>query len=129
MRVACQTAAELLNYLETLIKPGVSTLEINDAAEAWTQKRGAKSAPLGYPGTVMPFPKSLCTSLNEVICHGIPSADEVLKDGDIINVDVTPIVDGYHGDTSRTFLVGDVSPEAKKLVEVTRECLHRGIRA
>lgn len=128
MRVACQTAAELLNYLETLVKPGISTLEINDAAEAWTQKRGAKSAPLGYPGTVMPFPKSLCTSTNAVICHGIPSADEVLKDGDIINIDVTPIVDGYHGDTSRTFLVGNVAPEAKQLVEVTRECLNRGIQ-
>lgn len=129
MRVACQTAAQLLDYLTPLIKPGVSTLEINDAAEAWTQERGGKSAPLGYPGAVMPFPKSLCTSVNEVICHGIPSPDQILRDGDIVNVDVTPVIGGYHGDTSRTFLVGDVSPMAKKLVEVTEESMWRGIRA
>mgnify|MGYP006277805911 FL=1 len=128
MRVACQTAAELLNYLETLVKPGISTLEINDAAEAWTKKRGSTSAPLGYPGPVMPFPKSICTSINEVVCHGIPSADQVLQDGDIINIDVTPITDSYHGDTSRTFLVGNVAPEVRQLVEVTQECLHRGIQ-
>ncbi|MGF1569078.1 MAG: type I methionyl aminopeptidase [Nodosilinea sp.] len=128
MRQACQLAAKLLDYLTPLVKPGVSTLELNDQAEAWTRKHGAKSAPLGYAGTVMPFPKSICTSVNEVICHGIPSADQVLRDGDIINIDVTPIVDRYHGDTSRTFLVGDVSPLARRLVEVTEECMWRGIR-
>jgi len=125
MRQAGQLAAELLDYLEPMVKPGVSTLELNDAAEAWTQARGAKSAPLGYQG----FPKSICTSINEVVCHGIPSADQVLRDGDIINIDVTPILDGYHGDTSRTFLVGEPSPLAKKLVAVTEECMWRGIRA
>ncbi|MGD1931641.1 MAG: type I methionyl aminopeptidase [Leptolyngbyaceae cyanobacterium] len=129
MRQAGSLAARLLDYLEPLVKPGVSTLEINDAAEAWTQNHDAKSAPLGYPGAVDPFPKSLCTSVNEVVCHGIPSADQILRDGDIINVDVTPIVDGYHGDTSRTFLVGTPSPLAKKLVEVTEECMWRGIQA
>ncbi|MEO0408675.1 MAG: type I methionyl aminopeptidase [Cyanobacteria bacterium P01_A01_bin.135] len=123
MRKAGQTAAELLAYLEPLVRPGVTTLEINDAAEAWTQKRGATSAPLGYHG----FPKSLCTSVNEVVCHGIPNAKQVLRDGDIINIDVTPIVDGFHGDTSRMFFVGTPSPEAKRLVEVTEECLMRGI--
>lgn len=128
MRLACQTAAQLLDYLAPMVKPGVSTLELNDAAEAWTRKRGAVSAPLGYAGTVMPFPMSICTSINEVICHGIPSADEILRDGDIVNIDVTPIVDGYHGDTSRTFLVGNVSAKARKLVEVTEECMWRGIR-
>ncbi|MCD8486215.1 MAG: type I methionyl aminopeptidase [Desertifilum sp.] len=125
MRQAGRLAAELLAYLEPLVKPGVSTLEINDAAEEWTQKQGAKSAPLGYHG----FPKSICTSVNEVVCHGIPNAKQVLKDGDIINLDVTPIVDGYHGDTSKTFFVGTPSPTAKKLVEVTEECLRRGIAA
>ncbi len=128
MRKACQTAAQLLDYLTPYVKPGISTLELNDLAEAWTKKRGAISAPLGYEGTVMPFPKSICTSVNEVICHGIPSDEEILRDGDIINIDVTPIVDGYHGDTSRTFLVGEVPPKVRKLVEVTEECLWRGIR-
>jgi len=129
MRKACQLAAQLLDYLEPFVKPGVSTQELNDIAEAWTQEHGAKSAPLGYPGTEFPFPRSICTSINEVICHGIPNPDDVLQDGDIINIDVTPILDGYHGDTSRTFLVGDVSPQAKKLVKVTEECMWRGINA
>jgi methionyl aminopeptidase len=128
MRRACQMAAQLLDYLAPMVKPGVTTLALNDAAEEWTRKRGAISAPLGYAGTVMSFPKSICTSINEVICHGIPSADEILRDGDIINIDVTPIVEGYHGDTSRTFLVGNVSPIAQRLVEVTEECMWRGIR-
>ncbi len=123
MRQAGQLAAKLLDYLEPLVKPGVSTLYLNDEAERWTQAHGAKSAPLGYKG----FPKSICTSVNEVVCHGIPNAKQLLRDGDIINIDVTPIVDGYHGDTSKTFLVGTPSPKAKKLVEVTRECLYRGI--
>ena len=123
MRRAGSLAAELLDYLAPMVKPGVSTLELNDEAESWTQKHGAKSAPLGYHG----FPKSICTSINEVICHGIPRADEILQDGDIINIDVTPILDGYHGDTSKTFFVGEPSPVAKKLVEVTEECLMKGI--
>ncbi|MEC4892652.1 MAG: type I methionyl aminopeptidase [Oscillatoria sp. PMC 1051.18] len=123
MRRAGRLAAQLLDRLAAMIKPGVSTLELNDEAERWTQAHGAKSAPLGYHG----FPKSICTSVNEVICHGIPRADQILKDGDIINIDVTPILDGYHGDTSRTFFVGTPSPQAQKLVEVTEECLRRGI--
>jgi methionyl aminopeptidase len=125
MRRAGRLAAELLDHLAPMVKPGVSTLEINDEAERWTQAHGAKSAPLGYHG----FPKSLCTSVNEVICHGIPNAKQILQDGDIINIDVTPILDGYHGDTSRTFFVGTPSPLAKKLVEVTEECLRRAIEA
>ncbi|ELR97830.1 type I methionyl aminopeptidase [Gloeocapsa sp. PCC 73106] len=125
MRQAGKLAAELLNHLEAMVKPGVSTLAIDEEAEKWTQKHGAKSAPLGYHG----YPKSICTSVNEVICHGIPNAKQILKDGDIINIDVTPIVDGYHGDTSKTFFVGTPSPIAKKLVEVTEECLNRGIAA
>ena len=125
MRQAGHMAAQLLDYLAPLVKPGVSTLELNDEAERWTQERGAISAPLGYHG----FPKSICTSVNEVICHGIPNAKQILKDGDIINIDVTPILDGYYGDTSRTFFVGTPSPQAKKLVDVTQECLSRGIAA
>ena len=125
MRQAGHLAAQLLDYLAPLVKPGVSTLELNDEAERWTQERGAISAPLGYHG----FPKSICTSVNEVICHGIPNAKQILKDGDIINIDVTPILDGYYGDTSRTFFVGTPSPQAKKLVDITQECLSRGIAA
>ncbi|MEB3278122.1 MAG: type I methionyl aminopeptidase [Lyngbya sp.] len=125
MRQAGRLAAQLLNHLEPMVKPGVSTLEINDEAERWTQAHGARSAPLGYHG----FPKSICTSINHVICHGIPDAKQILQDGDIINIDVTPIVDGYHGDTSKTFFVGTPSPVAKKLVEVTYEAMMRGIQA
>ncbi len=119
MRQAGHLAAELLDHLAPMVKPGVSTLELNDEAERWTQAKGARSAPLGYHG----FPKSICTSVNEVICHGIPNAKEILKDGDIINIDVTPVLNGYHGDISRTFLVGNPSPEAKRLVAVTEKCL------
>ena len=129
MRQVGSLAAELLDHLEPMVQPGISTLEINDEAERWTQAHGAKSAPLGYHGVPMPFPKSICTSVNEVICHGIPNKKQILQDGDIINIDVTPILDGYHGDTSRTFFVGTPSPKAKNLVEVTEECLKRGISA
>ena len=129
MRRAGSLAAQLLNHLAPMVKPGVSTLEINDEAEKWTQAHGAVSAPLGYGPKNNPFPKSICTSVNEVVCHGIPSAKQILKEGDIINIDVTPILDGYHGDTSRTFFVGTPSPTAQKLVEVTKECLERGIAA
>ncbi|MDJ0687795.1 MAG: type I methionyl aminopeptidase [Xenococcaceae cyanobacterium MO_188.B32] len=129
MRRAGSLAAQLLNHLAPMVKPGVSTLEINDEAEKWTQAHGAVSAPLGYGPKNNPFPKSICTSVNEVVCHGIPNAKQILKEGDIINIDVTPIVDGYHGDTSRTFFVGTPSPTAQKLVEVTKECLERGIAA
>jgi methionyl aminopeptidase len=125
MRRAGQLASQLLDYLAPMVQPGITTQALNDAAERWTRSHGAKSAPLGYNG----FPKSICTSVNEVICHGIPNPKQILKDGDIINIDVTPIVDGYHGDTSRTFFVGTPSPVAQKLVEVTEECLRRGIAA
>jgi methionyl aminopeptidase len=123
MRRAGHLAARLLQHLESMVKPGVSTLQLNDEAERWTQAHGAKSAPLGYKG----FPKSICTSINEVVCHGIPNARQILKDGDIVNIDVTLIVDGYHGDTSKMFMVGTPSPKAKKLIEVTEECRRLGI--
>ncbi len=125
MRRAGRLAAQLLDHLGKMVEPGVSTQEINDEAERWTKAHGATSAPLGYQG----YPKSICTSINEVVCHGIPNPKQILQDGDIINIDVTPILDGYHGDTSKTFFVGTPSPVAKKLVEVTEECLARGIGA
>lgn len=123
MRQVGKLAAQLLEHLGKMVKPGISTHELDQEAEKWTQAHGAKSAPLGYHG----FPRSICTSVNEVICHGIPSKKQILQDGDIINIDVTPILDGYYGDTSKTFFVGTPSPEAKKLVEVTEECMYRGI--
>jgi methionyl aminopeptidase len=127
MRNAGRLAAQLLEHLGKMVKPGVSTYELNQEAEKWTIAKGAKSAPLGYGNP--PFPASICTSVNEVICHGIPSKNHILKDGDIINIDVTPILDGFHGDTSKTFFVGTPAPEVQKLVEVTEECLYRGINA
>jgi methionyl aminopeptidase len=129
MRRAGRLAAQLLDHLGKMVKPGVSTLEINDEAERWTKAHQARSAPLGYEIGKLRYPKSICTSVNEVICHGIPRAEQILKEGDIINIDVTPILDGYHGDTSKTFFVGTPSPTARKLVEVTEECLKRGIAA
>lgn len=123
MRRAGRLAAELLHHIEPFVKPGVSTLELDEEAERWTQAHGARSAPLGYHG----FPKSICTSINEVVCHGIPNKKQILKEGDIINIDVTPILDGYHGDTSKTFFVGEPSPLAKKLVEVTEKSMYLGI--
>ncbi len=127
MRQAGRLASQLLDYLAPMVKPGISTQELNDEAEKWTKAHNAISAPLGYKVGKVHFPKSICTSINEVICHGIPSKKVILQEGDIINIDVTPILDGYHGDTSRTFLVGEVSETAKKLVEVTEECLYRAI--
>ena len=123
MRKVGKLAGNILKFIEPYIKPGVNTLELNDLIEEFTIKHGAKSAPLNYKG----FPKSICTSINEVVCHGIPKKDDVLKDGDIINVDVTPILNGYHGDTSKTFLVGNVKPEIVKLVENTEKALMLGI--
>ncbi|OGQ26796.1 MAG: type I methionyl aminopeptidase [Deltaproteobacteria bacterium RBG_16_71_12] len=123
MRRAGRAAAEMIAHLASLVKPGISTADLDDAAVAWTSQRGYQNGPLNYHG----FPRSICTSVNEVVCHGIPSKKQQLKDGDIINIDVTPIVDGWYGDTSRTFHVGSVRPQAKKLVDVTEECLRRAI--
>lgn len=128
MRCAGRLAANLLNHLEPMVQPGVSTQALNDEAEHWMQAHGAISATLGYaPPGQPPFTGSICTSVNEVVCHGIPNCQQILQDGDIINIDVTPILDGYHGDTSKTFLVGNPSPAARKLVAVTQEAMMRGI--
>ena len=125
MRKAGKLAAQLLNYIEPFVKEGVSTLYLNDLCEELTQKHRAISAPLNYNG----FPKSICTSINNVVCHGIPSEKDILKDGDIINVDVTVILDGYHGDTSRIFMIGNVDEKIKKLVKRTENAMYRGIAA
>ncbi|MCD6181491.1 MAG: type I methionyl aminopeptidase [Candidatus Cloacimonetes bacterium] len=125
MRKAGKLAAHLLDYIEPFVKEGVSTLYINDLCEEFTQKHGAISAPLHYNG----FPKSICTSINNVVCHGIPSAKDILKNGDIVNIDVTVILDGYHGDTSRTFLIGEVDDKVKSLVKRTENAMYRGIDA
>jgi methionyl aminopeptidase len=128
MRRVGKLAANLLKHLESMIEPGISTQMLNDEAERWTQANGAISAQLGYaPPGHPPFPRSICTSVNEVVCHGIPNPKQILKDGDIINIDVTPILNGYHGDTSKTFLVGNASAATRKLVETTQESMMRGI--
>jgi methionyl aminopeptidase len=123
IRKSCQLAADTLTHVEAMIKPGVTTEAINREAEAYIRAHGGVPAPLGYLG----FPKATCISLNEVICHGIPSEETVLKEGDIVNVDVTTIVNGYYGDTSRMYPVGAVSDEAERLIAVARDCLHAGI--
>lgn len=124
MRAAGRLAAEILDALVPHVVPGVSTEELDDIVREMTLKAGAYPATLGYRG----YTHSSCISINHVICHGIPS-EKKLKDGDIVNIDVTPMLDGWHGDTSRMFLVGDVPVKAKRLVETTYECLMAGIEA
>ena len=122
MRPACQVAANTLVMIEEYIKPGITTEKINEIVHEYTLEHGGIPAPLNYRG----FPKSVCTSVNHVVCHGIPDKKK-LKDGDIINVDVTTIIDGWHGDTSKTFYVGKPKVRAQKLTEVAREALQIGI--
>ncbi len=125
MRSAGKLAAEILLATGEKVKAGVTTLELNDFAERLTKKRGAISAPLNYKG----FPKSICTSVNNVVCHGIPSPREILKEGDIINIDITVILNGFHGDTSRTYAIGEVSTDAVRLMRDTEKSLYIGIEA
>lgn len=131
MRESGSLAARTLNMIEPHVKPGISTEELDKICHEYiVNELESYPAPLHYggvPGEREPFPKSICTSINEVICHGIPSKKEILKDGDIVNIDITVLKNGYHGDTSRTFYVGTPSAEVKKLVEVTRECLNKAI--
>ena len=124
MRRACQAAAEVLEIGAAAIAPGVTTDDIDAIVHQAYIDRGGYPSTLNYRG----YPKSLCTSVNEVICHGIPD-DRALRDGDIVNLDVTIFLDGVHGDTNATFFVGDVDEASRRLVEVTRECLARGIAA
>jgi methionyl aminopeptidase len=125
MRAAGRMSAALLDMIGERVRPGVTTLELNDIAHEYTVSRGGIPAPLNYKG----FPKSICTSVNEVVCHGIPNAKQKLKDGDIINIDVTSIVDGFYGDTSRMYFVNAPTPVGKRVSECARECLFRGIGA
>lgn len=113
----------VLDAVGKMIGPGVSTWEIDELVHDMTVQMGGVPAPLGYEG----FPKSVCTSINEVVCHGIPSKDVILKEGDIVNVDVSTLYKGYFSDSSRMYCIGEVSEEKKKLVEVTRECMEKGI--
>ncbi|MEA3423461.1 MAG: type I methionyl aminopeptidase [Bacillota bacterium] len=122
IRLACQLSKEILDMVEEKIETGVTTGEINKWVHDYTVNHDAYPAPLNYNG----FPKSVCTSLNEVVCHGIPD-ETVLKDGDVINVDVTSILNGYYGDMSRMFTVGKCSVEATRIINVAKECLYLGI--
>ncbi|KAI4313964.1 hypothetical protein L6164_026907 [Bauhinia variegata] len=122
MRAAGELAARVLNFAGTLVRPSLTTDEIDKAVHQMIIDAGAYPSPLGYGG----FPKSVCTSVNECMCHGIPDSRQ-LQNGDIVNIDVTVYLNGYHGDTSKTFLVGDVSDAMKNLVKVTEECLEKGI--
>ena len=115
----------VLDLIQKEIKEGMSTAVIDKLVYDYTVGHGAIPAPLNYEG----FPKSVCTSINEVVCHGIPSEKEILRDGDIINVDVSTILDGYYSDASRMFMIGNVSPEKQKLVQVAKECLEIGMKA
>lgn len=124
MRVAGRLAAEVLEMIEEYVKPGVTTAYLDKICHEYiTEVQKAIPAPLNYRG----FPKSICTSVNQVVCHGIPSDKKILKSGDIINIDITVIFDGYHGDTSKMFYIGQVPPFADRLCKVTQECLYMGI--
>jgi len=122
IRQAGRIAVDTLDMIEPHIKPGVKTDDINTMVHEFTVKHGAIPAPLNYRG----YPKSVCISINEVVCHGIPG-ERIFKDGDIVNIDVTPILGGYYADASKTFFVGKPSPGAKKIVNVARECLKAGL--
>ena len=124
MRIAGKLAADVLEMIEPHVKAGVTTDELNTICAEYTEKvQGATSAPLNYHG----FPKSICTSVNHVVCHGIPN-DIPLVDGDIINIDITVIKDGYHGDTSKMFFIGETSAEDNRLCRITQEALYVGLK-
>lgn len=124
IRESAKINIEILDYIGAHIKAGVSTQEIDDWVCDITKKHGAVAATLNFQG----FPKSVCTSINNVVCHGIPSQDEVLKEGDIINVDASTIYNGYYSDSSRMYCIGEVSAERKRLVEVTKQSLDVGLQ-
>jgi methionyl aminopeptidase len=130
MRRACKAAAKVLETVGAAVKPGITTDALDALAHETTVALGGYPSPLNYGKTEdrPPFPKSICTSVNEVICHGIPDS-RTLVDGDIVNVDVTVFLDGMHGDTNATFLCGNVDEESQRLVRITRECMMKGIEA
>lgn len=122
MRAAGNLTGETLAYLGALVRPGITTKALDEAAEEFIRDNGGIPSFLNYEG----FPASICTSVNEQVVHGIPANKTVLKDGDIISIDCGAIIEGFHGDAARTFLVGSVAPEVVKLVEVTKECFFKG---
>lgn len=130
MRVACRLGAEVLDFITPYVKPGVTTGELDKLCHDYmTEQQGTTSATLNYaPPGYPPFPKSICTSINHQVCHGIPG-DKVLKKGDIMNIDVTVIKDGFYGDNSRMFIVGDAGILPKRLCQITFECMWLGIAA
>lgn len=124
MEQACQLAAETLIHTGKFVKSGISTDELDQIANDYILSKGAKSACIGYHG----YPKAICTSINDIICHGVPSTEKI-KEGDIINIDVTVLKNGFHGDTSSMFFVGEVKESAKKLADCAKEAMMRGIEA
>ena len=123
IRKSAEINVKILDYVAEHIKEGISTAEIDKWVYDITTKEGAIPAPLGYEG----FPKSVCTSINNQVCHGIPSEDIILEEGDIINVDVSTILNGYYSDSSRMFCIGDVGEEKARLVRVAKECVEKGL--
>ncbi len=130
MRLACRLAAEVLDYITPHVKQGITTREIDRLCHDYmVDVQGCIPAPLNYaPNGYKPYPKSICTSINHQVCHGVPG-ERVLKNGDILNIDITTIKDGFHGDTSRMFMVGEPSIQARRLCEITYECMWLGIKA
>lgn len=124
IRNSSKLAGQTLEYIAQFVQEGVSTEFLNQKIEAFIREHGAIPATLGYSG----YPKSCCISLNEVVCHGIPSENTILKNGDILNIDVTTILNGYFGDTSKMYTIGEVSPIALELIEVTKHCMDLGIQ-
>jgi len=125
IKKSCQLAKKSLDYAQTLVKPGISTQYLDHKIDKYIKQHGAISAPLHYKG----FPKSICTSVNDAICHGIPNKNQILADGDIINIDITTILNGFYGDTSKTFPVGTISKHAQKLIQVTKTALDMSIKS
>ncbi len=123
IRESCKVNVAVLDYVAENLRVGMTTEEIDRMVYEKTKEMGAVPAPLNYEG----YPKSVCTSINEIVCHGIPSDKVVLKDGDIINIDCSTILDGYYSDSSRMFCIGNVDPEKKKLVDVVKECVEIGL--
>jgi methionyl aminopeptidase len=131
MQEACKLTAQTYDYIESIIKPGMSTLELDRLAEKFIREHGGIPAEKGYPSGVKgvpAFPGSLCVSINDVVIHGVPSKDIIIKDGDVVSIDTVVLKNGYNGDAARTFLVGNCSKEAKELVAVTKQAFYEGMK-
>jgi methionyl aminopeptidase len=125
MKLSCRLVSEVLDFIGDHLKPGTDTEHIDKLCHDFIVERGATPSPLNYKG----YPKSICTSINEVVCHGIPSKEEILREGDIINVDVSAFLNNFHGDSSRTFMIGKCSRAARELVQSTYDAMWKGIEA